>query len=64
MLAVRARGFHAYVLHDDYEVARYHSAAVDEPARPRRLAEGDEATLEADGAQADVIFSRTDAQWL
>ena len=69
---MRDRGFHAYALTEDYEVARCHDQApgggvdpVDASrSRPRRVREGDEARLDAEGTQADVIFSRTDAEWL
>ena len=66
---MRARGFHAYTLHsEDYEVARCHdaepAAAREAPGRPRRLREVDVARLDAGGTQVDVIFSRTDAEWL
>ena len=59
----RALGFHAYVIQEDYEVARGSAAAV-EPATalaPRRLKAGE--TLES-LEQADVIFSRRDVDFL
>ena len=64
-----ARGFHAYVLpSDDYEIARCHDAPSHEsrqtPPRPRRLRDGDVTRIDAGDAQHDVIFSRTDAEWL
>ena len=63
------RGFHAYVLpSDDYEIVRCHDAPSHEsratPPRPRRLRDGDVTRIDAGDAQHDVIFSRTDAEWL
>ena len=61
---MRDRGFHAYAITEDYEVARCHDDAPGGGVRPRRVREGEEARLDAEGTQADVIFSRTDAEWL
>jgi FkbM family methyltransferase len=64
---MRARGFHAYALpSDDYEITRCHASGRQSavPPRPRRLRDGDVAVIDAGEAQLDVIFSRTDAEWL
>ena len=54
-------GFHAYVLADeDYEITRCHDAVHAPPRRPRRLRPGEPIRFE----QADVVFSREDAEWL
>ena len=64
------RGFNAYALPaDDYEIARCHDAPVGAPSagappRLRRLHDGDAARIDGNGAQLDVVFSRTDAEWL
>ena len=57
-----ARGFQAYVLHDEYQVDRTSSTIRPdfEPDPPRRLGEGELETLE----QADIIFSRRDVAYL
>jgi hypothetical protein len=68
---MRERGFNAYALpRDDYEISRCHDApelsvqGVGVPPRPRRLCEHEVARVDGDGAQLDVIFSRTDAEFL
>ena len=54
--------FHRYVLREDYDIMRgCAAAALPEHAAPRRLRHGE--TLES-LEQADVIFSRTDADEL
>ena len=57
-----ARGFHAYLLHEEYQVDRASSIIKPEfePDPPRRLGEGELETLE----QADIIFSRRDVAYL
>lgn len=64
---MRARGFHVYALpSDDYEITRCHASSSQSapPPRPRRLRDDDVAIIDAGDAQLDVIFSRTDAEWL
>lgn len=61
---MRERAFHAYALpSDDYEITRCHEWRGPTP-RPHRLRDDEIARLDGDGAQLDVIFSRTDAEWL
>jgi FkbM family methyltransferase len=57
---MRAHGFGAYALLDDYAIERW-AAAGAEPARPRRVRSWDEL---GGAEQADVIFSRQDAEYL
>ena len=56
---MRQHGFHAYVLREDYELAR--CVPLPPPPRPRRLPEG--TALEALD-QVDVVFSRRDVAFL
>jgi len=55
---MHGQGFHAYVLREEYEITRCYPAQP--PPRPRRLKVGEPLGCE----QADVIFSRIDAETL
>lgn len=58
-------GYHVYALpSDDYEISRCHAAAHSAPPRPHRLRQDEVACMDTGDTQFDVIFSRTDAEWL
>ena len=57
---MRGWGFCAYALRDDYAI-EHHSAAGAPPGRPRRVRSWEEL---GGAAQADIIFSRRDAEHL